>query len=453
MQKALSVMLMKNRNYKNKRYVYDPLYGIIYLPEFIWDVISCPELQRLREVRLCNINSLCLTGGANINRYEHAIGTCYLAQECLNSWPLLNPISEKEQKRFLLAALLHDVPSAAFGHSVEYIEAKEGFDHKKDFEYVVVGKKRIYEYKSVTLEPIFFGMLREISSKIPEEDLKAIDKIIAGEGKFGFLINATIDLDNIDNVFRLAYHIGLVKSGKVPLKLAKSLWTENGKLIVRKEAVPLIEEWHKVRKKLYLLLLLNPEEFSAKCMLSEAIELAKRKDPHPFNWYDVDYKLLEELSKKSSETSMIISRLMKGNLYGCIGIFSATKTDAYKIFSNLDRRKKVEDELSKAIRSKFVHHFKSAMVALHAIIDEDKTERQVRIQTDEGRVVQIGNSSNQLLIGVFLKNMDLNMYKIGDLPQITISTILREISTYLSNILGDQNLKEVELYGEIKKCE
>lgn len=110
--------LMKNIR-RNKIYLYDPLYGTIYLPDFIWDVISCPELQRLREVRLCNINSLCLSGGANINRYEHAIGTCHLAQECLNSWPPLNPISEKEQKLFVLAALLHDVASAAFGHSVE----------------------------------------------------------------------------------------------------------------------------------------------------------------------------------------------------------------------------------------------------------------------------------------------------------------------------------------------
>ena len=343
--------------------------------------------------------------------------------------------------------------SAAFGHSVEYIESKEGFDHEKAFEYVAVGEKgESYQYKSATLEPIFFGMTRELSSKITKEDLEAIGKIITGKGRFGPLINSTMDLDNIDNVFRLAYHIGLVKSGEVPLKLAKSLWIENGKLVLSKEAVCLVEEWHKVRKKLYLLLLRNPEEFSAKCMLSEAIELAKTKEILPFSWHDVDYELLQKLSKVSSETSMLISRLMKGILYGCIGIFSSRKTDKYKIFSDTSGRRMLEDKLTKMMRLKFSPRFKSAMVAIHQIIDVNKTERLVCIQTDDGQVTQIGQSSNRLLIGVFLKNVDLDMYKITTLPNNVISRIRHEISICISNILEDERLEEVELYDEIK-CE
>jgi hypothetical protein len=440
--------------YKNKRYIYDPLYGVIYLPDFIGDIIPSPELQRLREVRLCNINSLCLPGGANINRYEHAIGTCHLAQECLNFWPLLNPISEKEQKDFLLAALLHDITSAAFGHSIEYIESKEGFEHEMAFEYVLLGEKeRSYRYKSVTLEPIFFGMHRELPSKISEKDIKIIGEIIAGKGRLGPLINSVMDLDNIDNVFRLGYHIGLVKSGETPLKLARLLYVKKDKLIVRKEAIPLIKEWYGVRKKLYSLLLLNPEEFSGKCMLTETIELAKIKGPMPFNWYDVDYELLEKLSKISSESYIISSRLMKGNLYGCIGIFSTSKTDKYEIFSNSNKRRDLENKLNKIIRSKLGSQFKSAMVAFHPIIDINKTERRVTIITDEDNVIQIGNSSHQLLIGVFFKNVDLNMYKILDLPDDIVYKIRQEISIYLSNVVEDQNIREVELYGEVKNSQ
>jgi HD superfamily phosphohydrolase len=442
------------KSHKNKRYIYDPLYGVIYLPDFIWDIIPSPELQRLREVRLCNINSLCLTGGANINRYEHAIGTCYLARECLNSWPPLNPISEKETKNFLLAALLHDVVSAAFGHSIEYIESKDGFDHEKAFEYAVIGEKGTsYSYRSATLEPIFFGMYRELLSKITVEDLRTIGEITSGKGRFGPLINSTIDLDNIDNVFRLAYHIGLVKSGEIPLKLARALYIENGKLKVKKDVIPLVEEWHKVRKILYLFLLLNPEEFSGKCMLTEAIELAKIKSSKPLTWYHVDYDVLEKLSKISSKSSIIISRLMKGDLYGCIGIFSTSKTDKYEIFSNAGRRRHLENELSKMIRAKLGSLFKSAMIALHPIIDINKTERRVTITTDENNLIQIGNSSHQLLIGVFFKNVDLNIYKILKIPHDILFKTGQEICIYLSNILEDSNIQEVELYDEIKECE
>lgn len=435
---------------ENKIYICDPLYGVCYFPDFVWDVIPSPELQRLREVRLCNINSFCLTGAANINRYEHAIGTCNLAQECLESWSVLSAVSTREREHFLLAALLHDIASAAFGHSVEYVESQVGFDHEEAFARVVIGQAGgPYPYKSTTLEPIFFGMPRSISSKVPVEDLIAIGEIIAGKGRFGPLINSTMDLDNIDNVFRLAYHMGIMRSGETPLRLAKSLWIEGGELILKKESIPLVEEWHRVRKKLYKLLLLNPQEFSAKCMLTEAIEIAKSKEPHAFNWYDVDFSLFQELSSISSETSSIVSRLMRGDLYGCIGIFSTENIANQGILIDRERRKELESELSLLIRSKFPPRFKSAMIALHLIVDINKTERQVQIRTDDERVVQIGNRSNQLLIGAFFKNVGLNMYEMNNIPEDIIVDLRQEITTLLGGVLGDKGLKEVKLYGEV----
>jgi len=447
---------MQEINNSNRRYIYDALYGVIHLPEFIWDVLNSPEVQRLRDIRLCNINSLCLTGGANINRYEHAIGTFYLAQQCLDTWPLLNPVSKEEKRLFLLASVLHDVSSAAFGHSVEYIESKAGFDHEKSFEYVVLGEEgKAYQYRFATFEPVYFGMQRELPSKISEDDLRAIGQIIAGKGRFGPLLNATLDLDNLDNVYRLAYHIGLVKSGEVPLEVSRSLWTKDGQQIVKEEAVPLIEKWHAIRKKLYLLLLLNPDEFSAKCMLSEAIELAKDKDVQPINWYDTDYEILSKVSKISSETATIISRLVKGDLYGCIGIFSSTKIDRYDTFTSFGRRKALEDELSKLIRTRFksYHYAKSIMVALHPIIDVNKTERRVEIRTDKGENVQIGQSSRKLLIGVFLKNKDLNIHSLNKLPKELSDGLSTSVLEFLASKLNDSYLLEIKQYAEVHECE
>lgn len=282
------------------RYIFDSLYGVIYFPDFIWDIITSPELQRLREIRLCNINSLCLTGGANINRFEHAIGTCFLAQECLDSWPPLDPINEKERKNFLLSALLHDIASGAFGHSFEYIESRSGFDHEKAFKYIAKGEEgEEYRYKQISFENIFFGMQGTLSKKIGPQDLDMIGELISGKGRFGPLINSIMDLDNIDNVFRLGYHIGIVRSGRTPLELARSLFIKYNRLILRNDAVPLVKEWYEVRRKLYSLLLLNREEFSGKCMLTEAIEASKIKDPNYFNWKEVDYELLKTLHHAS----------------------------------------------------------------------------------------------------------------------------------------------------------
>jgi HD superfamily phosphohydrolase len=392
-----------------------------------------------------------LVGGANINRYEHALGTFYLAQQCLKARPLFNPISEKEQEHLLLAALLHDIASSAFGHSVEYIESKLGFDHEKAFLYVVLGERSdAYQYRLSTLEPVFFGLPRELLKKIPIEDLQAIGKIIAGKTRLGPLINSTIDLDNIDNVFRLGYHVGIVKSGETPLKLAKSIYVENDRIVFRKEAIPLVEEWYEIRKKLYFLLLLNPEEFSAKCMLTEAIELSKTKLSHPFNWYDVDFELLQKLSGVSSDSSNIVSRLMKGELYGCGAILSTSRTDKYNLFTITEKRKELEDGLSQKLRSKFRSSMKSVMIAMHPIIDVNKTQRQVTIETDDGRSVKIGTPTSRLLVGVFFKNVDLSIHRMNTLSDSTIDGIRKEIRDYMSNSLSDPNILELELYGELK---
>jgi HD superfamily phosphohydrolase len=440
--------LMK-KFFMNKRYIFDSLYGIIYLRDLLWNVISTPELQRLREIRLCNINSLCLTGGANINRYEHAIGTAYLAQKCLENWPPLNPISTFEEKCFLLAALLHDLKSAAFGHTVQYIESRDGFEHEKAFERPESTENgKNYTYKNATLEPVFFHMIRELPSKIKEDEAKLINDIIAGKGKLGPLINSTIDLDNIDNVFRLAYHIGLINSGETPVALAKSLYIKNNKLTLLESGIPLVEEWYKVRRKLYSFLLLNPEEFSGKCMLTEAIEKAKQKNPKPFNWYHVDYEVLEKLSSISHETNEIISRLMKGDLYGCFGIFSTSNTKEYKIFSDFSKKDETEKELNKIIQ-KYGSKLRSARTAIHTIIDIDKTERQITIHTDANRTIQIGNSSNRLLIGIFLTNV--NMYEVYDIPFSELLKARKEVSDYLARKLKDSNIKEIELYGEAEE--
>lgn len=516
------------RSDKNSGYIIDPLYGLIYLPDYVKDILNSPELQRLREVRLCNINSLCLTGGANINRYEHAIGTCYLALECLHSWPPLDPMSNKDQDCFILAALLHDITSAAFGHSVEYIESKDGFSHESAFNYVVgIEHSDSYQYKSFTLEPIYFGMRGMLSSKISEDDLKKINEIILGKGKFGPLIRSKMDLDNIDNVFRLAYHIGLVRNGEIPLELARSLYTYKDELVVKEESLALIEEWHKLRKKLYSILLLNIEEFSAKAMLTEAIEIAKLYDNKSFNWSYVDYQFLEKLSEvpavripvkkpflildekfekelnnlvlsdelknnlkmdiKSDiqndndgwiitdgknkcfikiidkniiaykehfigyELHNIISRLMIGDLYGCIGIFSTKKTNKYDLFTNIEKKMELEDRLNQIVRSKLgqINKFKSSMILVHPILDVDKTQRKISIHTDKGRFITIGNSSNQLLIGVFFKNTKLNIYEMNKLDEKTAKKLRQEIFIYLSDTLDDKDLAEMEPCGEI----
>ena len=63
----------------------DPLYGRTTLAANEVELLHAPEIQRLRNIRMCNINSLLVTGASEISRFEHCLGVVRLAKEWSNS--------------------------------------------------------------------------------------------------------------------------------------------------------------------------------------------------------------------------------------------------------------------------------------------------------------------------------------------------------------------------------
>jgi uncharacterized protein len=59
----------------------DPLHGPIEFDETVLALIRSPVVQRLRHVRLSNIDSVDMPAIANLSRFEHVLGVAYLAGE------------------------------------------------------------------------------------------------------------------------------------------------------------------------------------------------------------------------------------------------------------------------------------------------------------------------------------------------------------------------------------
>ena len=288
-------------------YIWDALYGKIDFSPFIYKCMLSPEVQRLREVRLCNINSLFITGSSNTNRFEHSIGTAYLAMLNIESnlQKHLN-LSKSEKEIFIIAALLHDVANGPFGHSYEYIMKKKGFVPEQGLGDVFTDVASLGKgaHKNISpFETIFFGKLRALTSILNTEQKEAISQIIAGNHPLSKLISDSIDLDNIDNVFRMAYHMGLNFRKEAPLKLAESMFIENNCIVFLQEAKTYLEEWYTVREKVYKFLLLNPQEFAGKYMLTEAMDILfecisqGKAEGRDIKWNYTDYQLMEELNQ------------------------------------------------------------------------------------------------------------------------------------------------------------
>ncbi|MCG4878074.1 hypothetical protein L0N00_16725, partial [Eggerthella lenta] len=76
-------------------------------------------------------------------------------------------------------------------------------------------------------------------------------KIINGEDALSNILSADIDIDNIDNVFRFAYHLGLNFNKNTPLAIATSLRYINRVLHLTPQTIPLVTEWFNIRQELY----------------------------------------------------------------------------------------------------------------------------------------------------------------------------------------------------------
>ncbi len=289
-------------------YIWDALYGKIEFNSLVYRCMMSPEVQRLREVRLCNINSLCITGSSNTNRFEHSIGTAYLASVNIESSVENHLKLDKKTKEILvIAALLHDVANGPYGHSYEYIMEKQGFIPEKGLGDVLSFEGTGVNKVAYKFSPIFFGKLKTLNSILDSVQKAEVTSIISGDHTLSKLISSEIDLDNIDNVFRMAYHMGLSFTKEAPLRLAQNMYIEDGNIRFKREVEPFLNEWFELRKRVYKFLLLNPQEFAGKYMLTEAMDIlfecasenkARDKDNKPVSieWYYTDYELMTELN-------------------------------------------------------------------------------------------------------------------------------------------------------------
>jgi HD superfamily phosphohydrolase len=369
-------------------YFIDALYGKIEL-DIPPEIIKTPELQRLREIRLCNINSPFITGGTSLNRFEHAIGTAYLAQEITRNLKQ----DQHDQNSFIVAALLHDIITAPFGHSLEYlyesIKNKE-YEHANIWQMIFTGK-------TIPSSRNFFAEKKSsLHLALGRTTIETIRSIFEMKHPLSKLLINEIDIDNIDNVFRFAYHIGLTFDKKSPLLIAKNLHYENGILFINPEGVSHFEEWFRVRRQLYKYLLEDEGEFMAKALLERAfIECFKDDLISEYDWVLTDAEIVKKIllnkntiAKNSIQKLMLMDFPTKRNIYF---------TNDYDIMDKILLKGKIN----------LINYAFTKGVLLHFIRDVKKTCRQLLVKTndDVGTQKTIGYLDDRYLIGIFSDNI------------------------------------------------
>ena len=104
---------MGSRKFKTIRC---PVHGDMELPIELVNLIDTREFQRLRGVHQLGTAYLVYPGAVH-SRFEHSLGTCWLAARLLDRLGV--KLSKHERLAVLAAALVHDVTHVPFGHTLE----------------------------------------------------------------------------------------------------------------------------------------------------------------------------------------------------------------------------------------------------------------------------------------------------------------------------------------------
>ena len=423
--------------------VWDPLYGRVSFDKFEFDIISLPEIQRLRNVRMCNINSYLVTGASEISRFEHTIGVLRLTQE----WLSTHKVTRQESNDLTAAAILHDMQTGPFGHSLQYVLEDNAVEGDFVHEDVAHGSDNSY-HQDLLANASFCGRpfgARELLGVHWDK----VSELVKGGGALGALVSGTMDLDNIDNVVRLAYHVGVAGSAdaNVAIDLARDMNISSGVLSFSVTTIDAIVRWQSIRQRLYNLLLLDWAEFSAKAMLTKAIEIAVSKGLiGSDSWVHTDSELFATLERTGTgdaqEVSELIKRIKTGELYEPLVMLKSGSIEKYEYFCSANVKHDFDQQILDYAKNELGINIK---ILTHFILDKGKTRRAVKIKLREtSEIVEIGENSRTLLIGVFLSKGGVSEANLVRLKQ-KISTILTQNDVNdladIEDPMGQPNIK------------
>lgn len=314
-------------------HIYDRLYLHMKFPPLIMDLLDCPGLLRLRDVRMANNQFYAFPAFANASRYEHSLGVCYLSGLCADHLGL----PEKEKVELMLAGLYHDVGTPPFAHAMEEVlQANFGFDHEENLRNLIIGDTGEFDQDYAQ---IYLGQSLKLKSICQSKkarklgiDSHRIAKIAVGDEQeeLSALINgSSMDLDNIDNICRAVSAMGILDEGINFAELAKDLAQSfvlcNGKILYDPSHIKQIEQWIRLRDIQYTEIYKSLDDFSYQAMIKKAIRILGEDESNSIHldknfWKYTDAEFTQHYLLKNNESRQLIERVLLCKPYPCLAV-------------------------------------------------------------------------------------------------------------------------------------
>lgn len=354
--------------------VIDPIYGRVGINELEQLIINTPEMARLRRIQQLGLADLAFPG-ANHTRFEHSVGTMFIADKMAKALGL----SQEEIVKVRMAALLHDVGHCAFSHVVEsvlkrsplyqpVINGKNFLNHEMFTKYIISNSFHTKPEIAAQAGTRFFEEIAHMATG----DIDAVSKPYLAQ-----IISNDIDADRIDFLLRDSYHTG-VSLGLVDVdQIVGSLSLCNGRLILggslsydEDMALTAAESMLIARSHHYSAIIHNPKTQGARVMLLYALENALKNYESSgndvrelmsrfFTSY-IDSDLLNFIDKNGDAgAKKLMMNIRNGNICNAVARFThknlnpMTRMALSTIARNGVAKKMFEEELAKRFAKKY----------------------------------------------------------------------------------------------------
>jgi len=202
--------------------LFDVLYGFVPITEWEEQIINSPFFQRLRWIKQLSFANY-IFPGAEHNRFGHTIGVMHSMDQMLRALGLAVPDHElfdpratsKEamlHKSLRIAALMHDIGTFPFSHTVEYGYIRHGNDERrlpKRAKDLTNNHEHLGAFiiKNTDYEGGITRILDDYGF-----DVQMISKIIKGDSPYAVanqLMHSDLDADRMDYLMRDAHYTGI----------------------------------------------------------------------------------------------------------------------------------------------------------------------------------------------------------------------------------------------------
>ncbi|MDI3475491.1 MAG: uncharacterized protein PWQ95_1219 [Thermococcaceae archaeon] len=329
--------------------IHDGIHGSMKLTGIILDLVKTPEFQRLRNIKQLGLAYL-VYPGANHTRFEHSLGTWYVAKRLATELGL-----EKDESMLLqVGSLLHDIGHGPLSHTFETIYKH----YVKEKDHMALGQEIILGNINITEEEDGGRIPEILESYDYEFTPKDVARLLRGDHEkkyLGQMLHGDVDVDQIDYLIRDAHYTG-VAHGIIDLeRLLKVLRIHEGELMVDEKGIEAVEGMMVARSLMYSRVYFHHTVKIAEGMLSRALEFALEEGYLWDFWKMTDCRVLVELEDLEGAPAEIVRRIRYRKLYkaavlaGANQLTGEEKKELLNAYKNVKRRQEMERALADAV--------------------------------------------------------------------------------------------------------